>query len=172
MQNCLSLGADATFAIDVVVDSIQPQVGMSGGLIGFAFDLVYDPAKLRVTGVDNALFLASVPGSSLIDLTDPVPDVTGNFTVVAIDVTETPLESGSGVLSRITLQTLPGTAGVAHLGLENTDLVDAANNGYWIALTTEADVAIGQNCPMPAVTIPPTFLPGTVPPTPTASPTP
>ena len=172
IQNCASLGADATFTIDVVVASIQPQVGMSGGLKGFAFDLVYDPAKLTVTGVDNALFLVSSPGSSLLDLSDPVPDTTGNFTVIAIDVTGTPLENGSGVLSRITLHASPGASGLAHLGLENVGLVDAADNLYWIALTTEADAGIGQNCPTPVVTIPPTSLPGTVTPTPTATATP
>ncbi|HSP55370.1 MAG TPA: hypothetical protein VLS25_07260, partial [Dehalococcoidia bacterium] len=171
IQDCAAIGPDTTFTVDVVVASIQPQVGMSGGLVGFGSDLVYDPAKLTVTGVNNALFVLSAPGNSLFDLSDAVPDTTGNFTVVAINTGST-FASGSGVLSRITLHTAPGSSGLAHLGLQNVGLIDAANNPYLIDQITEADVAIGQGCPTPGITIPPTFSPGTVTPTPTATPTP
>ena len=133
--------------IDVVVNAIPPLGVMTGGLIGFQVVLSYDPAKLSVTASDPAQLLTAAAGSSLFDVSDPIGDSDGAFTVAAVDIGASPAEAGAGVLVRLTLQVAQGVSGAVPLALTNVGLIDSWDVVYNILEVRNAQLVVGGSCP-------------------------
>jgi hypothetical protein len=74
--------------IDVYIKDVPP-------LRGFHAAFNYNPAVLNVVKKDILQFLAASPGSSLLDMSDGVPDSDGDYGAGAFD-TMGPHESGEG----------------------------------------------------------------------------
>ncbi|MEX0683182.1 MAG: cohesin domain-containing protein [Dehalococcoidia bacterium] len=178
-ETCISISNGASTTIDIIVDSVPPFSGPpnnEGGLVGFNFALGYDPAKLNVAASTSIAL-----GGTGFDLGESdYPDTNGDFIVGFADFSSN-YESGSGVLSRITVQAVG--AGTSALTLSNVTIADADNpaNEYTIQNILAGEVRVGSACQggsatatasptsTPSVTASPTATPT---PSPTATPTP
>ena len=159
------------------------------GLKGWYFNLIYNPAVVRVLAYDSYHFLAAGGPMAPLPLNDPIPDSDGNFLLGLID-NGPHAESGSGVLARVTLQAV-GT-GTSQLDLNETfgqgadgipNLLPPGLGSYQNISAYDGSVAVGLACgaatPTPTPSLPPTPTPTpsptpapTAPPTPTPVPTP
>ncbi len=96
-----------TIEVDVIVG--PNGVPSERPVIGFQFDIVYSAGRLRLNTADQQMMLAAVPGSSVLDVSDALPDVSGSWTAAALDTTLGTGETGAGVLTRLTFEALsPG----------------------------------------------------------------
>ncbi|MEX1194301.1 MAG: hypothetical protein WD904_00655 [Dehalococcoidia bacterium] len=97
--------------IDVVVDSIP--LSRTRGLMGFNFNIVYDPLVVQIASVDSDFLLTSLGSSWPIDFTDEVPDSDGEFLGALADFGDD-FETGPGVLARVELEAVaPGASALA-----------------------------------------------------------
>jgi hypothetical protein len=157
-QTCTSRNVNQTLQIDIAVRGIDPANRMSG----FQFFLHYDPAKLKITAIDNGKMLAT-GGGSLLDFSDPVPDEDGVYSAAIADFGPN-TEAGDGVLSRITLQSVGN--GVSTISLDKVTIGDKSSVAIpTIASVLSAEEYQGQACPAPSQ------APATATPTSTATPT-
>lgn len=150
LQSCREVPPNQSLDIDVILDSIPIDRPMQG----FEFDLIYDPAKLEVTAVDDTLLLAANPGSGpFFSFTDSVPDSDGSFKVANSDFGADPGETGSGVLARITLEVLENAAaGDAALDLQVIGVLDSDVADVPRDQELSGRLAIDSPCEAPADT--------------------
>jgi hypothetical protein len=155
-----SLGVGDSFFIDVVVDEIDPSDGMSG----FAGDIVYNPAVLRVQartgggaagGTDDPLFYQLLPSGTYFDaLSDALPDTDGDYRNEVAEIGGTS-ESGEGSILRLQIDVIG--AGLSPLTLTDNIELDfmpnpLAFNGAPLPVTNliHGDIhADGSLCPQP-----------------------
>lgn len=116
LDGCAEADVGSEIMVDVVVDAVPED----RPIIGFQLELLYDADLLEVTAADYDFLMAAEGSFQPIDgLSDELPDSDGEFRIVVADVasnveTDENMESGTGVLSRITLRTLAeGTSDVA-----------------------------------------------------------
>ena len=126
----------------------------TGGIIAYSFDLTY-PAGVSIASQTSALAGVAVltrnSGSSIFDSSESPPESDGLFRAGALDTGSGIPESGSGVLSRLVVQSNPsaGTA-VYPLALSENVHVDASGLGYAPDATNDnALIAINTACPPP-----------------------
>jgi hypothetical protein len=126
----------------------------TGGIIAYSFDLAY-PSALTIANQTSAeagvTILTRNAGSSVFDGSDSTPESNGLLRVAALDTGSSIPESGSGVLSRLVLQSNPtAVTAVYLLGLSNNVHVDASNGGYPPDTTiNNSFIAINITCPLP-----------------------
>ncbi|MCH8345552.1 MAG: hypothetical protein IIC87_01330 [Chloroflexi bacterium] len=146
-----------TLEIDVVVTGIPPYdpITNSGGVAGFQFDVLYDPAVVNVIGWDADMMLAANGDPIWFSVTDPAsasePDADGDFFVAQADLSVN-LESGDGVLIRITLQAV----GVGTSILDLTEILapgdgvpligGAGGSTYTPIAVHDAEITVGGSC--------------------------
>jgi hypothetical protein len=111
-----------TFDIDVFVQGVNAGDGISGA----SFDILYNPAVLRINARDsgaNIMFNQAAPTGSYLDtFSDPLPDSDGDYRHEATEIGGTG-ESGDGVVARLTVEIVG--AGVSTLDL--TDVIEGDN---------------------------------------------
>ena len=204
LDSCREVALGETFDVDLyVLDVPQPANGR-GGVMGFSYNLLFDPSVLEVTAIDDDFLTQSGGDTSEFDSVDadyvdgespdndPLPATAGDLRVDNLDLSET-IESGSGVLSRITLHAIG--AGVSQLELvdepydvnEPMIISSAALSGdpqdgrYPIQSLQNAVIGVDHSCtpdgsPSPTATKAPTPTPSATatatPSTPTATPPP
>ena len=103
IDRCIPVASGSTFDIDVAVRDVN-------ALLAFQVYLGTDPSIVHITNHDTNLFLGITAGSNVSDASERTPDSDGVYSVGAADTAD-PLspESGTGVLTRITLQAVaPG----------------------------------------------------------------
>jgi len=99
-ENCVVVAPGASVTVDVTAENIPE----TNPMIAFGFDLNYPSTTMAVVSADPNFLLASAPGSSIADLSEPVPDSDGRFNAAVLDfATPAGTESGSGVLMRVTV---------------------------------------------------------------------
>lgn len=150
---CISTAA-STITIDVVIDSVPVKVpSVSGGLAGFGYDLIYNPAVLNVTSSNPNFMLTAAPGGgSTVPFGETPPDSNGDFQPAYANFTSDD-HSGKGVLERIVM-TVVGS-GVSTLDIStdpsfvgNPTIVDTNSIPYTIANFITAEVHTdGSPCP-------------------------
>ncbi|MEO6196755.1 MAG: thrombospondin type 3 repeat-containing protein, partial [Dehalococcoidia bacterium] len=148
--------------IGTVGDTIQIDVTAIGipayesnprahGIVGFAFDLAYDPTVLQVMTMDTGFLLASTsPHTPFGDFGDPLPDTDGAFRIEFVDFSADAAESGDGVLVRLTLQAV----GEGATAIDLTDTIEADDTPnllgadgipYTIARVSDAVITVGES---------------------------
>ena len=149
IDSCISVATGDTFNVDLFITDVQELV------VWYAL-LRYDPSLVNIIDRDVQMFLAAAPGSDVRDHSFGGPGLGGAYDLLAADVAdESPHESGSGVLARLTVTAL--APGVSPLTLQELMLW-----GYpfprWIAVDSVANawIAVDQACPGGP---PPTFTP-------------
>ncbi len=116
IEDCLEVGSGEQFQIDLVISDVEE-------LLAWEIYIGYDPKVLEVTELDVDMFLAGNAGSSVFDVSDPLPDDDGRVRVAAADISDpaTP-DSGSGTLARITMRAL--NDGESQIGILREDITD------------------------------------------------
>jgi hypothetical protein len=154
IDGCARAESGSTFDIDYVVEAIPQDRPMTG----FDAEIRYDQALLEVVKVDYQLLLAAVGTySPLASLTDSIPDFDGKFRVSVLDTASSTepkanVESGPGVLARVTFRAKASGVSKIAIGLETEPFL------YPLVLDTQdemiladrlgaASVAIGVDCP-------------------------
>lgn len=114
------------FDIDVYVIGVNVADGISGA----SFNLVYDPAVMRINARDsgaNMMYRQAVavpPGAYFDAFSDPMPDTDGDYRHDAAEIGGA-AESGDGVIGRFTVEIL--SAGVSTIDLTDNIEFDDPN---------------------------------------------
>ena len=115
-------------------------------MIGIGFDLFYDSAILQINAEDHNFLISANASSNLFTAGDEglgFPDIDGVFNESTVDVGPLPssAESGTGVLSRITLQAV--STGISNLTLTNIGILDDKSEVIPIQATVNATIVVG-----------------------------
>jgi len=142
-DTCVSANPGASVTVDVTALNIPADKAMTA----FGLTVNYDPGAFTVSDSNAAFMLAATPGSSVVNVSDPAPDSDGEFLVAAIDTDITKVESGSGVLIRITIDVNAGASSGAYpLTIAGAAHGDDTNHYYPPATIRNATIAVGQSC--------------------------
>jgi hypothetical protein len=133
------------FNIDVTVTEVTD-------LKAWEATINFDPAVLRVTN-RNVMYFLTAPSGNVWDASAPVPDETGDYQSGAVDLNDPGTHSGSGVLTRLTVQ--PVGNGVSELTLYNVSLEEPGNveigdgdeDGWFDGPLFSGMVGVGQSLP-------------------------
>lgn len=159
IEDCISVATGEQFEVDVLILEVTD-------LLAWEIHLDYDPAVLTVVDHDVKLFQGANEGSSPIDISARLPNHSGFHTLSAFESSDPPrVDSGSGVLARVTLEaTADGETEIA-LGqrdINNDDVldrgtlmrdVDAAvigdtnEDNFFDGEVTGAIAVVGDDCP-------------------------
>jgi hypothetical protein len=158
-QDCVSVPVGAAFQVDVIILDVTD-------LLAWEVNLEYDPTLLTVTEHDVKLFQSANNGSAPIDISSRLPDTSGFHTLSAFESSDPPaVDSGSGVLARVTLETLAEGESELQVGsrdinedgkqdrgtliknVDNEVIGDETGDEFFDGETTGAMVAIGKDCP-------------------------
>jgi len=160
INSCISVTSGQTFDVDLFARDINI-------LSAQGVSLDYDPSLVEVSKINSQMFLASKSGSSLLTDSTEINNTKGHSFVGAVDtntVVNQSVESGSGVLARITLRALK--PGVAILNITPTDvnkdsvvdygsafsnaggyaIIDTNKDGIFDGQASNSIIAIGQPC--------------------------
>jgi hypothetical protein len=145
IDSCVSIpSVGGTATVDVVVDQV-PATGMAG----VEMDVLYNPAIVRVTAMQIDLMLAAAGPMNTANFSNPLPDSDGDYRLGVFDVGG-PLESGEGVVVRLTFQAMAnGVTALTpdELSTDNIpDILDADGATYEITNVIGATIAVGQSC--------------------------
>lgn len=154
LDGCVETQAGSEVQVDVIVDAIpedQP-------LVGFQYDVTYDPEMIEIIDFDYEFLLAAEGTFQPLDgLTDEVPDSDGLFTVAVLDVasnvdTDENMETGPGVLTRITLRAIAAGASEVGINFEPPNiaypaLISTENEPVQIDNIGAATIAADEPCP-------------------------
>jgi hypothetical protein len=162
IENCIVVKKGTEFQMDIIVRDVA-------NLLAWEVYLDYDPNVLIVTDQNVKLFLQAKAGSSVFDVSGRVPDDSGFHDLQAFDSSDPPTPgSGSGVLARVTFKAVgPGDSKVGfgsrdlnHNGIPGQGTLLRDVQGQAIGGTlfdgqqTDAEVAVGQDCPPGTVVAP------------------
>jgi len=164
---CLRTEVGSQVTVDVVVDAVPDDKDM----IGFEIHVLYDPKFATVTAVDNQQLLAASGIFQPVPLSDQVPDSDGDFMASVLDFASdvqanANIESGPGVLTRITLQATAKGLTNLNIGFDPTDfnpypvVLDNRSEPIEVDQVRPAVLAIGQACPPAEAQPSPTSRPG------------
>lgn len=152
------LAVGDTIDVDVIVRGVPAYVEHgsggrpSGGIEAYEFDLRYDPALLRLHRIDLedtpnifrtsgnqslAYYVDYDPTSGF--QTDPL-DANGNINIYMGDVRTSDLESGNGVLARVTFTGI--SSGVSRLQV-NKQVVYSAGLNYYRTQAMSSSIVVG-----------------------------
>ena len=153
----------STVAVDVVVDEISDLDGNGGtscvqgeepgcGLSGLQLELVYDPQRVRVVGIDPNQLLCANGCPNRVSGTEKLPDDDGVFWVDEGDAESEP-ETGEGVLVRIVLECL--SEGETPLALDHPQtgipqIFDTAGGPYAVSEVVGASLLCMEGTGVPA----------------------
>ncbi len=175
-NSALSLGsrqecAEALPGDALSIDITATQVPADSPMVAYSYRLVFDGPPMAITK-QEPLMLLSAADSSILNVSDRPPVFDGSFSANVLD-TNVPdsVESGSGVLDRLTLEISTDAApGTYVLRFEAPAHIDDENNVHSPATINDARVAVGVSCssstPIPSRT---PDLPDTGTPTPAAT---
>ena len=140
-----------TFDVDAVVRGIPPfdPETWAGGVAGVQFMLNYDPAVVKVIGLDTELMLTADadPPPLHMSFSDPVPDADGAFGVAAVDLSGSG-EDGDGVLARLTLEAIGEGGTILDITPDGAEalVVDPDGGPYALSFLADAEVVVGGPC--------------------------
>jgi len=149
------LDADEDAVDTVQFDVTALNIPAANAIVAFGYGLDYDESALSMQTADNALLPIVGPGSVLLNANGPLPDGDDNNSWIGAATDTGPVsayESGSGVLSRLTISSDSGApAGTYPLTLRSGDSahIDPANQVRFPHTLENASVAIDSACPPP-----------------------
>lgn len=98
IEDCVAVKTGDRFQMDIVVQDIT-------NLLAWEIPIDYDPEVVTVVDQDVKLFQQANAGSSVLDLSDKLPDDSGFHALKAFDSADPASpDSGSGVLARVTFE--------------------------------------------------------------------
>jgi hypothetical protein len=153
IQDCGEISGTGTLQLDVILP--PPGVDAADGIKAWEFVLTYSPAVVKVIAPENQNFLLTqASGSSLLSLSDGLPDSDGAWKSAGMDMFGLPgpeptgsHEVGPGVITRITLQGV--ATGSSSLTLTTIIPVAADNSEIPVGDVFNATVVVNGSCPPP-----------------------
>ena len=155
---CVSVEKGEAFDVNVYVKDVS-------NLLAWEVYFRYDQSRLEILRTDVRMFLRNQTGSNVVSVSDPLPNKTGLYRIAAADIASpSALESGSGVLTRITLEAKgSGTTpislphidfnrddtydlGPRLIGPGGADIADADGDGLLDGQIDSGRVAVGSSC--------------------------
>lgn len=145
--------------IDVVLKAVPAE-----GLAGAAFNLVYDPTKIKITAFNANIMMAD----GFVFLNDPLPDTDGSFRLEVVDLNVPGYASGDGALVRFTVEAVGSGSTSVYLsdsigGDFKADFLDPQGEYYSVVMISSGQIAVGPTTcadptptPSPSPTIAPT----------------
>lgn len=126
IENCVAVKTGDRFQMDIVVQDIT-------NLLAWEIPIDYDPEVLTVVGQDVKMFQQANAGSSVLDLSDKLPDDSGFHALAAFDSAdpESP-DSGSGVLARVTFEAVGAGGSPIRFGNRDYDSDGVLDRGSLI----------------------------------------
>jgi len=143
IESCISAATNDTFDIDIFITDVVD-------LMSWETYLEYDSSVLNVTAVNVQMFQAANSGSHVFNASEPTPDSDGTFYVSAVELVVGAVDSGSGVLARLTLRAVGPGASRAELlssmlkDKNNEPIGDTNGDGYFDGPIFNAQVAVDQ----------------------------
>ena len=114
IESCAAVSNGDMFQADLVIEDVQD-------LLAWEIYIEYDPQIVEIAEQDVRLFQEANVGSSVIDVSDRLPDPSGYHRLSAFDASDPPrTDSGSGVLARLTLRAI--AAGESPLSIATRDI--------------------------------------------------
>jgi len=155
LNACTRVEPGGSVTLDLVVDAVPA----SRGIIGYQFNITYDPAILELTAADNEFLLGANGAYAPFEgLSEPLPDSDGDYLIIMADIasdveTGASIESGPGVIARLTFKArAPGVSAVAPR-FDPPEfypaVIDTQNTTIGVDSVAGALVAVGQECPVP-----------------------
>ncbi len=155
---CTAVSVGDIFPMDVFVDNVND-------LLAWEVYVQYDRSYLEILDRDVALFLESATNSNVVNVSDPLPSHSGLYRLAAADIaTPAALESGSGVLARLTFQakTRGSTpvslayldydddgvydVGPRLIGPMGNEMGDTDGDGFFDGTVNSSRVVVGSSC--------------------------
>ena len=163
IQDCRRVAQGDTFEVDVFVQGLPEsppgRTPLRDGLAGFSFDVLYDPAVVKINSANaDMLIKQEDPQNELFFMSGTEPDSDGDYRVDVAQLgssgTAPLFESGDGVLIRITIEaTGPGITAVVLGDIQggdgSPDVYDAGSDAYALNEVQNAAIAVGQACATP-----------------------
>lgn len=173
VQDCVSASVGERITVDIVLP--QPGVPEERGLLAYQYSLRYDPLLIWIVEDVRGQLLEQAAGSTMIPLSDELPDRNGIYISWGVDFGPSGIEpagsseKGPGVLSRLVLEAR--REGTSDLVVADVQLVDDATERMEVGSLKQAEIRVGEPCPgsQATVTATPTPVPAAAA---TASPTP
>ena len=144
-QDCVQLAPGAA----VLVDIVARKVPAANTMTGYRYKLNYSSAALTVLTQNPNFMLAANAGSSLFNLSEPLPDddLDNDWDASLLDTGPAGPESGSGVLDRLAIQVDAGAqSGLYPLTLTNNGHLGADSLLVTPDLTYAGSIAVGVPC--------------------------
>lgn len=143
IQSCASAPVGQSITFDVIVDQVPDFTGSAGGISGFDFNLVYNPAVIKITASDIFVSIIATDLGAPFDLSDPLPDSDGEWTVTLFDLSSSVAEDGEGILIRVTAEVVG--AGSTTLDVSTSDLgdiiiIDYAQDEYDVDTVLQGEI--------------------------------
>lgn len=152
LDGCQSVAPGDTATVDVIVDAIPDD----RPTVGFQIEVTYDPAILEAIDFDNTFLLASKDAYQPIEgLSDALPDNDGNLLIIVADAAsdvlqDVSVESGEGVLSRVTFRALSAGTSTVGLGFDPPDvypsIIDPLNTAIQVDNIGSVQIVVGGEC--------------------------
>jgi hypothetical protein len=153
IEDCASVAAGATVTLDFFATNILapgPAPTDPGGIIGWQANFQYSEAALTLTSEDQNFLLNSNAGSSLLSASEPTPDTdnTDQWLSGSVDTGAGTAESGSGVLSRITIDTTGAAPGQYSIIVDETQgiILDQSGAAFFPHSYSHGAIAVDQAC--------------------------
>jgi hypothetical protein len=110
IDSCISVKEGDTFQVDIYVKDVVE-------LLAWETYFRFDPSVVTIVDSDVQMFLASAPGSDVLDASEGLPDIDNLHRLAAADLAlpHAP-DSGSGVLARLTLKAVGSGISPADVG--------------------------------------------------------
>jgi hypothetical protein len=159
IDSCLSVSIGETFQVDLFATDVVD-------LLAWETYFTYDMSIVNIVSTDVMMFQAANSGSNVFDVSEGLPDIDGWYGVAAVDLAEPPaLDSGSGVLARLTLKAVGAGVSPASLSpidvngdgtmdlgpslkdLEGKPISDLDGDGFFDGPITNAQIAVDTACP-------------------------
>src|SRR3990170_4721160 len=142
-ESCVSVSPGQQFDIDVFVNEIPA----GRNFAGFNYEINFDGSRVNIIAQNHSLLLASASGSSILDLSDGIPDSVTPHSVAVADFGTAEVGPKVGVLGRYTLEVAPAaTTGTFTISLTTIDLVDSASEPIIVDQVLDASIAVGEAC--------------------------
>jgi hypothetical protein len=159
-------------------------------LLAWEAYFVYDGDVVSIVDHDVKMFLAANAGSNVLDVSENLPDLDGQYRLSGADIGDPPApDSGSGVLASVTLEAIgPGLSparlatadvtgdGTPDLGsflrdVRDDPILDENGDGIFDGQVFDAQIAVDTDCPPDMATFTPRPSSVSPSPAPTISPT-
>lgn len=146
LDSCIEAAPGDTITLDVTATNIPAGFEM----MAFSYTVNYDEAALTIETQDHEFLLAANFPSAIFNASEETPDIDGNGSWIAsvADIGGGRAESGSGVLSRLTVSVaLDAASGIRAFLLTGATHGDNLNEYHSPDVMNDGAIAVGVPCP-------------------------